>query len=73
MQLDYVHVVDLDIGASKSDNLRDQCGHHFGGSARRVCAPDIARILRRAMKDGHQALKEARGRSDGANGETLSL
>jgi hypothetical protein len=37
------------------------------------CAPDIARILRRAMKDGHQALKEARGRSDGADSETLSL
>jgi hypothetical protein len=24
VQLDYVRVVDLDIGASKSDNLRDQ-------------------------------------------------
>src|SRR5260221_2790519 len=30
VQVDYVRVVDLDIGASKSDNLRDQSGHHFG-------------------------------------------
>jgi len=25
-----VRVADLDIGVSKSDNLRDQSGHHFG-------------------------------------------
>ena len=30
VQVNYVRVVDLDIGASKSDNLRDQSGHHFG-------------------------------------------
>jgi hypothetical protein len=30
VQVDYLRVVDLDIGASKSDNLRDQSGHHFG-------------------------------------------
>ena len=29
VQVDYVRVVDLDIGASKSDNLRDQSAHHF--------------------------------------------
>ena len=28
--VDYVRVVDLDIGASKSDNMRNQSGHHFG-------------------------------------------
>jgi hypothetical protein len=30
VQVDYVRVVDLDIGASKSDNLRDQSAHHPG-------------------------------------------
>src|ERR1700693_3447147 len=30
VQIDYARVVDLDIGASKSDKLRDQSGHHFG-------------------------------------------
>ena len=30
VQVDYARVVDLDIGAGKSDNLRDQSGHHFG-------------------------------------------
>jgi hypothetical protein len=30
VQVDHVRVVDLDIAASKSDNLRDQSGQHFG-------------------------------------------
>ena len=30
VQVDYARVVDLDVGAGKSDNLRDQSGHHFG-------------------------------------------
>jgi hypothetical protein len=30
VQVDYVRVVDLDIGASKLHNLRDQSGRHFG-------------------------------------------
>jgi integrase len=29
VQVDYLRVVDLDIGVSKSDNLRDQSAHHF--------------------------------------------
>src|SRR5258708_31275197 len=35
VQVDYVRVVDLDIGASKSDNLRNQSGHHFGARIHR--------------------------------------
>ena len=35
VQIDYVRVVDLDMGASKSDNLGDQSGQQFG--ARRQC------------------------------------
>jgi hypothetical protein len=30
VQIGYVRVVDLDIGASKLDNLRDQSGQYFG-------------------------------------------
>ena len=34
-EVDYVRVVDLDIGASKSDNLGDQSGQQLG--AHRQC------------------------------------
>ena len=41
VQFDYVRVVDLDIGVSKSDNLRDQSAHYFRARACRAQSYDL--------------------------------
>src|SRR5258706_13440742 len=41
VQVDCARVVDLDIGASKSDNLRDQSGHQFRSAPAELEQPRV--------------------------------